>query len=139
VTALVHKVYEEGMSGPTLAGEQDDALKNWLFSIPKPPASTAIDLDAAARGQTLFEGDGGCTAATRGSTSRTTRRSTSGRAANSRCRRSSASRTARRFLHTGCAQTLTERFGTCGGSAHGNAGGFSASQIADLVAYLSTL
>lgn len=44
------------------------------------------------------------------------------------------------YLHAGCAATLGERFGSCGGGdAHGRISGLSAQNLADLVAYLETL
>ena len=44
------------------------------------------------------------------------------------------------FLHTGCAATLADRFGSCGGGDnHGATSGLGAADIADLVAFLSTL
>jgi cytochrome c peroxidase len=44
------------------------------------------------------------------------------------------------FMHNGCAPTLRDRFGPCGGGdAHGVTSGLSSSQIDDLVAYLETL
>jgi cytochrome c peroxidase len=44
------------------------------------------------------------------------------------------------FLHTGCARTLADRFGPCGGDdRHGIVSSFDRAAIADLVAYLETL
>src|SRR5262249_10149621 len=60
VTALVHRVYADGMRGPELATDQDQALQSWLFAIPRPSPSSEVDLEAAARGKALFEGQGGC-------------------------------------------------------------------------------
>ena len=44
------------------------------------------------------------------------------------------------YMHDGCAPTLHDRFGACGGGdKHGVTSGLSPSQIDDLVAYLTTL
>jgi hypothetical protein len=44
------------------------------------------------------------------------------------------------FLHNGCAATLTDRFApACGGARHGNVAALAPTDIADLVAFLSTL
>jgi cytochrome c peroxidase len=44
------------------------------------------------------------------------------------------------FLHNGCAPTLLDRFGACGGGdAHGKTSTLTSAQLADLVAYLDTL
>jgi mono/diheme cytochrome c family protein len=140
VTALVHRVYEEGMSGPELAADQDQALQSWLFKIPRPPASSLVDVDAASRGKALFEGQGGCTGCHAGDhfTNNTTVDVGTGGAFQVPSLIGVSHRAP--FLHTGCALTLADRFGPCGGgTAHGGASGFSPSQKGDLVAYLSTL
>src|SRR5205814_5109604 len=44
------------------------------------------------------------------------------------------------YLHNGCAATLADRFGSCGGGdRHGITSTLSASDVSDLVAYLKTL
>ena len=44
------------------------------------------------------------------------------------------------YMSNGCAATLSDRFGPCGGGdKHGHTSQLSASDIADLVAYLKTL
>lgn len=44
------------------------------------------------------------------------------------------------FMHDGCAPTLHDRFGACGGGdKHGVTSGLTPAQIDDLVAYLMTL
>jgi mono/diheme cytochrome c family protein len=44
------------------------------------------------------------------------------------------------YLHSGCASTLSERFGACGGGdAHGRTSQLTAQEISDLVQYLETL
>lgn len=44
------------------------------------------------------------------------------------------------YLHDGCAPTLTDRFGACGGGdLHGVTSTLSPADVGDLVAYLKTL
>jgi cytochrome c peroxidase len=44
------------------------------------------------------------------------------------------------YMHGGCAGTLEDRFGSCGGGdRHGNTSALAAGQVADLVAYLKSL
>jgi hypothetical protein len=43
------------------------------------------------------------------------------------------------FMHDGCARTLLDRFTACGASTHGKTGQLTASQRADLIAFLETL
>jgi hypothetical protein len=43
-------------------------------------------------------------------------------------------------MHDGCATTLADRFGACGGGdKHGHTSQLTAAQVADLVAYLDSL
>ena len=43
-------------------------------------------------------------------------------------------------MHDGCAKTLADRFGACGGGdAHGVTSTLTQAQLADLVAYLESL
>ena len=48
------------MSGPTLADDQSDALRAWLFAIPRPQVQSSAPADAILRGKDLFEGAAGC-------------------------------------------------------------------------------
>jgi hypothetical protein len=44
------------------------------------------------------------------------------------------------YLHNGCAATLADRFGSCGGGdQHGITSTLSSSQLSDLMAYLDSL
>jgi hypothetical protein len=43
------------------------------------------------------------------------------------------------IFHDGCAKSVSERFGPCGGAAHGNASVLSAAQQADLIMFLRSL
>jgi cytochrome c peroxidase len=43
------------------------------------------------------------------------------------------------YMHDGCASTIADRFGACGGTKHGQVSTLSAGQKADLVTYLETL
>jgi cytochrome c peroxidase len=44
------------------------------------------------------------------------------------------------FMHDGCARTLRDRFGSCGGGdAHGKTSHLTAAQLDDLTAYLESL
>jgi hypothetical protein len=44
------------------------------------------------------------------------------------------------FLHDGCAPTLLDRFGTCGGGdLHGRTSQLTAAELADMAAYLESI
>jgi hypothetical protein len=43
------------------------------------------------------------------------------------------------LFHDGCAKSVAERFGPCGGANHGNTSQLSAAEQADLIAFLRSL
>jgi cytochrome c553 len=133
---LYQEVFTNRMAGPALDAGQAQALTRWLDGIPSLP--TAEPGDAAARGQALFAA-AGCTACHNGPamTNNLTVDVGTGGAFQTPSLRGVRWRAP--FLHGGCAPTLADRFGTCGGDRHGAASSLSAAQIADLVAYLETL
>jgi mono/diheme cytochrome c family protein len=135
--ALVDHVFVERMSGPKVDDAHLDVLKRWLFSLP-PPAKLHEPTAATARGRTLFEAR--CTSCHAGE--RLTNNQTVDVGTGGRFQVPSLVGVGWRapFLHSGCAETLFDRFTpACGGSAHGSTGDLSESQIADLVDYLETL
>ncbi len=138
--ALVHKVYEEGMGGPSLAGDQVGALRDWLFAMPRPATLASVDAAAADRGRVLFEGAAGC--ATCHSGALLTNNATVDVGTGGAFQVPSLVGVAHRapYLHNGCAATLQDRFGACGGgAAHGKAGDLAPAELADLIAHLQTL
>jgi hypothetical protein len=141
VPALVHRVYNEGMSGPPLNTNENAALRDFLFSIPRPALAPPTDVDAVARGKALFEGQAGCTSCHVGPklTNNMTRNVGTGAAFQVPSLVGVSARAP--FLHNGCAATLADRFNpACGGGAqHGVTAGLSSGDVGDLVAYLSTL
>jgi cytochrome c peroxidase len=139
VPSLVHQVYESRMGGPTLHDDQNDALRSWLFAIPRPPAQPAVDAEGAARGKALFEGEAQCSSCHSGAhlTNNATVDVGTGGAFQVPSLIGVSMRTP--LLHDGCAKTLRDRFVVCGTARHGATTGLASSQIDDLVSYLSTL
>jgi mono/diheme cytochrome c family protein len=141
---LVDEVFVGRMSGPPLSTEQSSALLGWLDSVPELPTVTptaATAVAAVTRGKALF-GDAtvGCASCHAGATftNSTTVDVGTGRALQVPSLRGVAWRAP--FLHNGCAPTLTDRFGTCGGGdQHGKTSQLLPTQVADLTAYLGTL
>jgi hypothetical protein len=137
---LVDDVMTGRMNGPSLADDQKSTLQKWLFALPGPSASTSLDAASVARGRALFESPGvGCTRCHSGpryTTSATVDVGTGG----SFQVPSLVGVSARApYLHDGCAATLLERFGSCGGSKHGDTSKLSATDLDDLVNFLGTL
>lgn len=139
--ALIDEVYQERMSAAVLLPEARAALSGWLSQVPLIPTA-AHDAEAAARGRALFA-----------STSVDCARCHAGESMSSSgaydvgtgglfevpSLRGAALRLP--LLHDGCADTLEKRFDPAcgGGDQHGNTSQLSASDIADLVAYLGSL
>jgi hypothetical protein len=135
--ALMDEVHGRRMGGQPVAAEAQAALLDWIDAQPAPPAP-ALDAARVERGRLLFEssetGCAECHAGERGTDNRTHDVGT-GRALQTPPLRGLASRTG--FMHTGCADELTDRFDpTCGGLAHGRIDTLDAAGLADLVEYL---
>jgi mono/diheme cytochrome c family protein len=141
--SLLGEVYIKRMSGPTLMTDQSSRLFAWINTIPELPQSPPADSAAVARGQALFEaptvtGCNSCHSGAQMTNNATVDVSTGGLF---QVPRLIGVAWRAPFLHDGCAQTLTDRFGPCGGSGdlHGFTSKLTAAQIADLVAYLETI
>lgn len=138
---LTIDVLQGRMSGPSLLVDQQAALLGWLDAQPRAPKPAATDSAAVAHGQALFQdparGCATCHAGPRLTNNQTVDVGTGGPfqvpslvGVGSRAP----------YLHDGCAATLADRFGSCGGGdRHGITSTLSASDVSDLVAYLKTL
>jgi len=138
---LTTDVFQGRMSGPALASDQQAALLTWLDHQPRLPKAEGADAGAVSRGQALFQdpahGCATCHAGPHMTNNQTVDVGTGGRfqvpsliGVGSRAP----------YLHDGCAPTLTDRFGACGGGdQHGVTSTLSPADVSDLVAYLKTL
>jgi cytochrome c peroxidase len=140
ISQLADEVMTSRMHGPALLDDQKSALESWLFALPAPALPAPSDPAAVARGKALFESAGvgcaGCHSGPKLTNSATVDVGTGG-AFQVPSLVGVSARTP--LLHDGCATTLADRFGSCGGSKHGNTSSLAQSDIDDLVAYLSTL
>lgn len=138
---LLQDVFTMRMLGGPVVGDDVAKLGQWLDSIPAPKASAPIDPAAVARGKALFESPMvGCDSCHGGTLF--TRNQVFDVGTGGRFKAPSLLGVAARapFMHTGCAPTLRDRFGMCGGGdLHGMTSQLSATQIEDLVAFLESL
>ncbi len=138
---LAAEVFAQRMSGGRLRPDQVDALERWSTTQPAIPTAAPQDMDAVARGRAVFEEPTvGCATCHAGEhlTNNVTVDVGTGGAFQVPSLRGVAWRTP--LLHNGCAATLRDRFGACGGGdRHGHTSHLLAEQISDLVAYLETL
>ena len=136
---LVNDVYTVRMSGATLASDQMGALTGWVQTIPKPPAPSWVDLNAANLGHALFQGDAACAKCHDGTkfTNNATVDVGTGGAFQVPPLVGVGWRTP--LMHDGCAATIADRFGKCATPTHGNISYLSSQDVANLTAYLQTL
>ncbi len=137
MTDIVTHVFEGRMSGPKLEADQVSALKQWINALPAPPPIRGMDA-AATRGQALFttQGCSGCHSGPMLTSNQTVDVGT-GAAFQVPSLKGVGWRAP--FLHDGCATTLAERFGPCGGGQHGDTANLSPGNKTDLIAFLETL
>jgi hypothetical protein len=137
---LVEDVMTGRMVGPALTSDHGTALMNWIDSIPIMAAPAAPDADAVLRGKLLFETEEVACSTCHAGETLTNNKSYdvgTGSALQVPSLRGLAWRAP--FLHDGCAATIEDRFGSCGGNLHGDVSGLSDAERSDLVAYLNAL
>jgi hypothetical protein len=138
---LVQAVFVGRMSGPQPSPDQTSAMLHWLDSIPELPNPPPAAPTAVERGRVLFNSASlGCTACHTGPhlTNNATVDVGTGMKVQVPSLRGVGWRAP--FLHTGCAPTLADRFGSCGGGdKHGHTSQLQTADISDLTAYLETL
>lgn len=132
---LVHRMQHE-QPGPRHA----KAFASWLDALPAPAPAAAIDAAAVAKGSALFNDPAvGCATCHAGP--KLTTKETADVGTGQKFKIPSLVGVAARapFMHDGCAATLADRFGACGGSEHGSTASLTSAQVSDLVAYMETL
>jgi cytochrome c peroxidase len=139
---LFGHVYIERMGGQMLAQDKRDAVKQWVNALPALPAPPAADPSAVQRGDAIFHDPNGpgCAGCHAGAllTNNATLDVGTGMPVQVPSLRGVGYRAP--FLHDGCAPTLRDRFGACGGGdRHGLTSTLTAAEIDDLVAYLESL
>jgi hypothetical protein len=138
---LSHDVFNSRMTGPTVSDAHVTSLFRWINTIPHLAAPVADAPDAVERGRALFNSpEVGCATCHNGE--KLTNNATVSVETGGMFQVPSLLGLAWRapYMHTGCAATLLDRFGNCGGGdAHGKTSKLSNEQRADLATYLDTL
>jgi hypothetical protein len=143
---LMSEVFGRRMGGAVPGPLPMAKLERWVDSIPALPRSLPQDPDAVKRGEALFQGMEGptegvgcvtCHSGPKYTDNKTTDVGT-GEPLQVPHLMGLADRAP--YMHDGCAATLKDRFGPCGGGdAHSRTSHLSEQQISDLVAFLETL
>jgi len=139
---LVGEVMVKRMGlGVTPAADQVHALGAFLDRIPARRVIEAVDEEKAARGEALFaDATVGCATCHLGTELTDNRAHDVGTGGPFMTPTLIGVGFRSPLFHDGCAQTLSGRFGVCGGGdLHGKTSGLSGDQAADLVEYLKTL
>jgi mono/diheme cytochrome c family protein len=138
--ALVHEVFVSRMGGPQPNRQQIEHFSGFLDRIPSPIAPV-LDADAVVRGKAVFEDPSvGCASCHEGENLTNNQSVDVGTGGVFQVPSLVGVSARAPFLHDGCAPTLDDRFGSCGGGdAHGVTSGLAAGERADLVTYLSSL
>ena len=138
---LMDDVFTGRMAGPLLAADQKNVLQSWIDTIPAMPQTAGLDASAVARGKALFEDPRfACATCHAGAlfTNNLTVDVGTGRSFQVPSLRGVSWRAP--FMHNGCAATLADRFGACGGGdTHGATSTLTGAQIGDLTTYLQSL
>jgi hypothetical protein len=140
-TILAHQVFNSRMSGPNLQDGHITALANWINALPAWKPTLPADAASAERGRVLFH-DPRFNCATCHAGAKMTNNATVDVGTGRKIQVPSLIGLGFRspYLHNGCAVTIDDRFGLCGGGdTHGMTSALTAGERADLVAYLGTL
>lgn len=137
---LVMNVMVRGMRAPVPTDREIASLARWIDRLPRRAAPT-VDAAAVARGGVLFHSPStACATCHAGPLFTDGRTLDVGTGGSFQVPPLHGLAWHAPYLHNGCAPTLRDRFGRCGGGdAHGHTSQLSRSQIDDLVAYLETL
>ncbi len=139
--ALVADVMVGRMGGEDPGAGRTEELAQWLIAMPPLPVDWERNTDAVDRGRALYHSDEvGCATCHVGD--KLTNDETVDVGTGERLQVPTLVGIAHHapFMHDGCAPTLRDRFGPCGGGdKHGNPSHLSAAEIDDLIAYLETL
>jgi mono/diheme cytochrome c family protein len=138
---LMDQVFGERMNGGLVSRSQHLSLGPWLDRVPAPQPPPPADPATVDRGRALFQSaDVGCGSCHSGPlfTNHTVVDVGTGGAFKVPSLLGVAARPP--YLHDGCAATLADRFGTCGGGdRHGHTSQLTPAQVSDLIAYLESI
>ena len=140
-SALLEDVFTSRMGGPLLPPEYGNALATWIDTMPAPIAAPVSDPVAAARGAAIFRSiETRCVSCHVGERHQSARTVDVGTGGTFQVPSLIGVSGRTPLLHNGCASTVADRFGDCGGGDHhGHTSQLSEADLHDLVTYLESL
>ncbi|HEX3853176.1 MAG TPA: hypothetical protein VHW01_19570 [Polyangiaceae bacterium] len=141
MNALVTEVMVKRMSMPaTPNAAQVAGLGSFLEQLPALPAAEGLDPAAVSRGAALFRrADVGCATCHGGSQYTNNHLEDVGTGGQFVTPSLIGVGLRNALFHDGCAKSVAERFGACGGTAHGNPDLLSSDDKADVISFLRSL
>jgi hypothetical protein len=139
---LIDEVMMKRMSMPLKpTTEQSQQLLSWLDTIPNPNRPDGLDETAIANGRAIFQdAKAGCATCHSGAILSDNQLHDVGTGGSFITPTLVGVGSRAPLMHNGCAATLADRFGSCGGGAmHGGTASLSDSQRSDLITYLKSL
>jgi hypothetical protein len=138
---LMDQVFAQRMAGGAVTRSQHLSLGPWLDRLPAPQPPAPVDQAAVDRGRELFQStEVGCGTCHSGPLFTNHMLVDVGTGGTFKVPSLLGVGARPPFMHDGCAATLADRFGACGGGdLHGHTSQLTAEQVADLVAYLDSL
>jgi len=141
MSALVNEVMLNRMALPALPNEaQIGALGAFLEQLPGLPATENLDSAAVKRGEALFRrSDVGCASCHSGAQYTNNEMADVGTGGMFSTPSLLGVGLRPALFHDGCAKTIAQRFGPCGGTAHGKPELLTAAEQADMIVFLRSL
>jgi hypothetical protein len=138
---LMEAVFNVRMAGGEPTRSQKLSLGPFLDRLPAPAPIAGLDAAAVDRGKTLFNSQAvGCASCHNGPLMTNLQIVDVGTGGKFKVPSLLGVGARAPYLHTGCATTLADRFGSCGGGdLHGKTSQLTSDQVNDLVQYLSSL
>ncbi|HEY5936957.1 MAG TPA: hypothetical protein VIU61_20045, partial [Kofleriaceae bacterium] len=138
---LMADVFGNRMAGGTPTRSQKLSLGPWLDRLPAPQSAPAADPTAVTRGRAPFESAAlNCTSCHSGQALTNNQLVNVGTGGSFKVPSLLGVGARAPFMHDGCAATLADRFGVCGGGDfHGTTSQLTAAQLGDLIAFLESI
>lgn len=139
--SLMHQVFTIRMSGPQISEQESNAMARWLDAQPSHTGLPVRDEAAVQRGRALFQDARvGCATCHHGPKLTNNQTVDVGTGGPFQVPGLLGLATRAPYLHNGCAPSLNDRFGSCGGGdLHGKTSPLTSEQRQDLIAYLQSL